>query len=141
MTDGLFDQKVKIYVKKPSHNDRFHGIFIDKDRQLNVFKFDKGRHARIQLDELYTIRVVHLYFENLKTEGRTLSMGNNSIVNKDYKIKLSLMINWKKQKCRLRDKAKDLRGQKRYTAILSHLSHPVHDSAWLCTHLSVICQV
>ena len=48
------------------------GHFDQKDRQLNIFSFEKGQHPWIQLNETYTIRVAHPDFEILDFRGRTL---------------------------------------------------------------------
>ena len=41
------------------------GHFDQKDRQLNIFQFEKGRHPWIQLNEIYRIGVVHPDFKIL----------------------------------------------------------------------------
>ena len=50
---------------EPSRSDGFHGILIEKDRQLNLSQFKKGTHPWIQLDELLMIGAVHLDLEIL----------------------------------------------------------------------------
>ena len=37
-------------LKKPSRSDGLHGFLVDKERQLNVSLFEKGRHPWIQLN-------------------------------------------------------------------------------------------
>ena len=53
-------------LKKPSLHAGFHGILVDIDRQSNISEFEKGRHPRIQLNELFMTRVVHLNFEMIQ---------------------------------------------------------------------------
>ena len=50
---------------KPLRSGGYHGILVDKDRQLNILLSEKGRDPWIQLNEIFLIRVVHPDFEIL----------------------------------------------------------------------------
>ena len=50
--------------------DTWH--FDQKYRHLNIIQSQKGGYPRIQLNELFTIRVVRLIFEKRRKQGRTL---------------------------------------------------------------------
>ena len=66
--DVITPRALTIHVCRPHFVMNFKPIYL----RLNIVQFQKGRHPRIQLTEIFKIRVVDLKSEKLHKKGRTL---------------------------------------------------------------------
>ena len=66
--DVITPRALTIHVCRPHFVMNFKPIYL----RLNFLQFQKGRHPRIQLTEIFKIRCVDLKSEKLHKKGRTL---------------------------------------------------------------------